>query len=63
MTTATETAALGCTEPVLGLGARRMLGQPLPPRLREHVATCLACRLERLAFERFDQPAPHRERG
>jgi hypothetical protein len=53
MTTAIEDAAPGCTEPVLGTRVRRMLGQPLSLRLREHMTQCLACQVERLAFERF----------
>lgn len=56
MTATNDTAALGCREPALGAQARANLGRPLPELLREHVAQCLACRLERLAFERFDQP-------
>ena len=56
MTTPIETAALGCCEPALGAEARRMLGRPLAPSLTEHLARCLACQLERRAFDRFDRP-------
>ncbi len=61
MTLTTDTAAPGCCDPALGVQARANLGRSLSEQLREHLAACLACRLERLAFERFVQasePAP-----
>lgn len=55
MSTESEEAPLGCRDPSLGAAASRLLGRPLPPMLREHVAECLACQLERVAFDRFEQ--------
>lgn len=54
MTATNDTAALGCREPALGAQVRANLGRSLPEPLREHVGHCLACQLERLAFERFE---------
>ena len=52
-------AAVGCSDPALGVEVHRHLGRELPPTLREHVERCLACRLERINFARFEQtPAP-----
>ena len=59
MSAATVKPALGCKDPDLGVEARRALGRELPRKLHEHLGTCLACQLERLAFERFaasDEP-------
>lgn len=47
----------GCTEPRLGLQATRRLGASLSPRLVAHLATCLACRLERYEFGGLDATA------
>ena len=50
-------AAIGCGATDLGAQARISLGRPLSPSVLGHVSVCLACRLERLAFERFqDEP-------
>jgi hypothetical protein len=55
MTVPIETAAIGCCDPALGTQASQMLGRALASSLSEHVARCLACQLERRAFERFDR--------
>jgi hypothetical protein len=55
MTTESDTAPLGCREPSLGAAAGLLLGRPLPLPLLEHLGRCLACQLERHAFERFER--------
>jgi hypothetical protein len=55
MTTAIDNAPLGCRQPPLGAAVSRLLGHPLPSPLREHVGQCLACQLERRAFEQFER--------
>jgi hypothetical protein len=50
-----DTAPLGCREPSLGAAVSWLLGRPLPPLLADHLAQCLACQLERRAFERFER--------
>ncbi len=57
-----DTAPIGCREPALGAVVSQTLGQhdELRPLLRDHVSSCLACQLQRHAFERFergDEPA------
>lgn len=44
-----------CTEPALGAAATRALGRPLSPPLAAHVGACLACLLERRAFDSLDE--------
>ncbi len=53
-----DDAPIGCGEPVLGAQA---LGPTLAPSVQEHVSRCLACQLERVAFERFEQGGEHAE--
>jgi hypothetical protein len=48
-----SSAPLGCCDPVLGAQANERLGLELDPDVRAHVDRCLACMLERKAFERF----------
>lgn len=47
----------GCRDPALGRAASRALGQPLTGALRDHVAACLACQLERVAYRSLDRHA------
>ncbi len=47
-----------CNDLALGLLASLALGEPEPPaKLGLHIASCLACRLERLGFESLDASA------
>lgn len=49
----------GCTDPTLGQRASLALGRSLAHdrALREHIEHCLACQLERRAYDSLD---PHR---
>lgn len=53
----------GCIDPTLGQAATRQLGQPLDASTAAHIETCLACQLERLAFDDLsvDAVGPTRE--
>jgi hypothetical protein len=48
-------APIGCLAPALGAQVSLRLGDttPLEADLQEHFDRCLACRLERVAFDRF----------
>ena len=47
----------GCSAPMLGRAATQARARPLTGDLAAHVAACLACRLERIAYERLDERA------
>lgn len=46
---------LGCIDPLIGERASLSLGEAPPPALLHHLDTCLACRLERMAFASLDR--------
>ncbi len=47
-------APLACTQPSLGALATQALGQVQPATVTAHVATCLACQLQRIAFDELN---------
>ena len=50
-------APAACAEPTLGAEATQALGQTPSAAVAAHLAVCLACRLQRAAFERLDADA------
>jgi hypothetical protein len=50
-------APLACTEPSLGALATQALGQVQPATVTAHITTCLACQLQRVAFDELNTRA------
>lgn len=46
-----------CTDPAIGAAVTQALGRRPPPPVASHLASCLACRIQRAAFNRLDEDA------
>jgi hypothetical protein len=57
MTPSPYPAPLGCTEPTVGAHATQALGEVPHVTAAEHVASCPACQLQRVAFEGLERGA------
>jgi len=57
MTPSPYPAPPACAEPALGAEATQTLGQAPSTAVAAHLAICVACRLQRAAFERLDADA------
>lgn len=57
MTSVVHLAPAACIDPDLGARATQAQGRPCAPPVAAHLTACLACRIQRAAFEKLDERA------